>query len=345
MRKLGPLTASLASYRRRFEDLLRQAETAGNARPEPGRLEEVQGFGSNPGNLAMYRYVPERLSTRPGLVVVLHGCTQTATGYDRGAGWSTLAEAYGFAVLAPEQRRTNNPKACFNWFEPKHTARGAGEALSIRQMIEHMAAEHGIDRSRIFVTGLSAGGAMTSVMLATYPELFAAGAVIAGLPYGTAGSVAEAFESMFQTRPRPARAWGDLVRAASSHRGPWPRVAVWQGSADQTVVPGNAEEILKQWTDLHGLDLGSAQRDTVEGFPRRRWLGRDGRVLVEEVSVTGARPRHAAWGRPRGGLARRGGAVPAGGRDRLEPPHRRVLRPDRRRPRPPAGAGAGAGPA
>jgi poly(hydroxyalkanoate) depolymerase family esterase len=165
-------------------------------------LVEITGFGSNPGDLRMLSFVPAKLQQKPGLVVVLHGCGQTASGYDLGAGWSTLAEHYGFALLMPEQQRTNNAQGCFNWFNPDDTARDHGEACSIRQMIARMVADHGIARDRIFVTGLSAGGAMTSVMLATYPEVFSAGAVIAGLPYGVASNVREALSGMMQSRRR-----------------------------------------------------------------------------------------------------------------------------------------------
>src|SRR5580765_5297586 len=136
------------------------------------RLREIFDFGSNPGNLRMFSYRPSTLADNPALVVVLHGCTQTAAGYDHGAGWSTLADRYGFALLLPEQQRSNNQNLCFNWFETGDTQRGRGEALSIRQMVEKMVAEHGIDRRRVFITGLSAGGAMTSAMLACYPEVF-----------------------------------------------------------------------------------------------------------------------------------------------------------------------------
>ncbi|TIL83807.1 MAG: PHB depolymerase family esterase, partial [Mesorhizobium sp.] len=110
------------------------------------------------------------------LVVVLHGCTQTAAGYDDGSGWSQLADQEGFTLLFPEQQRANNPNLCFNWFVPGDTKRNGGEALSIRQMIGAVVVEYGLDRKRIFITGLSAGGAMTSVMLACYPEVFAGGA-------------------------------------------------------------------------------------------------------------------------------------------------------------------------
>ena len=84
----------------------------------------------------MFAYVPADLPPRAPLVVVLHGCTQTAGGYDAGTGWSTLAERFGFALLLPEQKRANNPNTCFTWFSPGDTTRDRGEALSIRQMIE-----------------------------------------------------------------------------------------------------------------------------------------------------------------------------------------------------------------
>jgi feruloyl esterase len=117
--------------------------------------------------------------------------------------------------------------------------------------------------------------------------VFAGGAIVAGLPYGAAGNVQEAFEAMFQGRSRPARAWGDLVRAASPHRGPWPRVSVWHGDADATVKPMNAGEIVKQWLDVHGLAEASPREDRVNGYPHRAWHDASGRALVEEYAITG----------------------------------------------------------
>jgi poly(hydroxyalkanoate) depolymerase family esterase len=218
-------------------------------------LTEIADFGANPGDLRMFAFVPDDLQQPPALVVVLHGCGQSATGYDLGAGWSALAQHYGFALLMPEQQRSNNGQGCFNWFNPEDIARDHGEACSIRQMIARMVSDHGIDPRRIFVTGLSAGGAMTSVMLATYPEVFAAGAVIAGLPFGVATNLREALNGMLQSSPRSAGELGDLVRNASEYKGPWPKLSVWHGSADRTVNPANANEIVKQWLDLHHLPV------------------------------------------------------------------------------------------
>ncbi|MBR1155935.1 PHB depolymerase family esterase [Bradyrhizobium sp. JYMT SZCCT0428] len=249
-------------------------------------LVEINDFGSNPGALRMFSFVPEHLPRAPALVVVLHGCGQTAAGYDRGAGWSTLAERYGFALLMPEQQASNNGNTCFNWFNPEDISRDGGEAGSIRQMIARMVGDHHIDSRRIYVTGLSAGGAMTSVMLATYPDVFAGGAVIAGLPYGIAGNVREALSGMMQSPSRPADELGDLVRNASKHKGPWPKLSVWHGSADRTVSPGNADEIVKQWLDVHQLPLAPMSTGDVDGYPRQVWWNADGETVVESYTIT-----------------------------------------------------------
>jgi poly(hydroxyalkanoate) depolymerase family esterase len=279
----------LVAQRGHLEKLMRLAPRIGPAAwsndLSSKHLREIQDFGSNPGGLRMFTHLPAPAPAGCPLVVVLHGCTQTAASYDHGAGWSTLADRYGFALLLPEQQRSNNPNGCFNWFQAGDIERGHGEALSIRQMIDKMAADHGIDRSRVFVTGLSAGGAMASVMLATYPDVFAGGAIVAGLPYGAATSVQEAFESMYQCPARPARAWGDLVRGASPHRGPWPRVSVWHGGADTTVIPSNAREIIKQWTDVHGIPSAAAREDVVDGFARQVWHGASGEELIESFTI------------------------------------------------------------
>ena len=291
MRGLGQTTDKLARYRRQWETLLAAAKASGAAGeampPQATRLVEQTSFGSNPGNLRMLKYAPRHLPNEAPLVVVMHGCTQTAAAYDSGTGWSTLADQLGFALLMPEQRRANSPNTCFNWFDAEDAARDRGEALSIRQMIERMVVDHGIDRRRIYITGLSAGGAMTSVMLAAYPEVFAGGAIVAGLPYGCAANVQEAFDAMFQVRTRAAREWGDLVRAASPHAGPWPKVSVWHGGADATVRPANADQIVKQWADVHGLAGMSAVETTVDGYPHRIWRNASGEAVLEAYTITG----------------------------------------------------------
>ncbi|MEA3017257.1 MAG: hypothetical protein QOI38_1979 [Sphingomonadales bacterium] len=251
------------------------------------RLSELEGVRDNPGQLRGRCYVPEGLKGSAPLVVVLHGCTQDAAVYDHGSGWSTLADRHGFALLFPEQQRANNPMLCFNWFSGNDSQRGMGEAASIAAMVKAMREAHDIDPARIFVTGLSAGGAMASVMLATYPELFAAGAILAGVAYGCADGVAEAFDCMGGRAQSDAKELARRVRRASPHKGRWPRVQVWQGSADPVVAPSNADAIVLQWAGLHGLAPQPDRVDEVEGHPRRVWTGPGGEALIEHYAIAG----------------------------------------------------------
>ena len=248
-------------------------------------LIETPDFGANPGGLKMFSFLPADLGPKSPLVVVLHGCTQTASGYDVGTGWSTLADRYGFALLMPEQQRTNNANGCFSWFNPEDCERGMGEACSIREMIALMTTKNSIDNDRIFITGLSAGGAMTSVMLATYPEVFAGGAIIAGLPFGAASNVQEALNGMRQTAPLEASELGDMVRSASRHSGPWPKVSVWHGDRDLTVNPSNSDAILKQWLDVHGLPTTPMAVDKVDGHKHAIWWNAEGETIVEFFTI------------------------------------------------------------
>jgi len=298
MINLGPKMANISKlvglvrqtrFRAHWEKLLAALATvqtwSDRVDTRGSRLVEVRDFGSNPGQLRMLTYVPDRLPATAPLIVLLHGCTQSGASFDKGTGWSTLADRYGFALLLPEQHWANNPLRCFNWFRPDDTRRDGGEALSIKQMIDRVVADHGLDRRRIYVTGLSSGGAMTSVMLATYPEVFAGGAVLAGVPYRSADNMQEAFESIFQGRCRTLREWGDLVRCASPHQGPWPRVSVWHGDADSAVKPVNADEIVKQWTDVHGVADSPHIERTQAGHSHRVWSGADGKPLVESYTI------------------------------------------------------------
>lgn len=251
------------------------------------RLTGLTDFGSNPGALEARIYLPPGLKNAAPLIVVLHGCTQTAAEYDHGAGWSDMADRHGFALLFAQQQRYNNAHLCFNWFEPDDIRRDGGEALSIRQMIDATVAGHGLDRARVFVTGLSAGGAMASVMLATYPEIFAGGAIIAGMPYGCAKSPREAFDRMrghgVPSRPELSA----LVRQASAHAGSWPRLSVWHGSADRTVSSSNGEAIVGQWRDLHGVGERPARTQKIDRHTRQVWCDDAGRERIEMFTIQG----------------------------------------------------------
>ncbi|ONI91321.1 esterase [Saccharothrix sp. ALI-22-I] len=246
---------------------------------------EVPAFGSNPGNLKMFRYVPDGLPAGRPLVVVLHGCSQDA-GYGTSSGWVSLAERLRFAVVLPQQQSANNLGKCFNWFQAADTTRGQGEVASIASMVTRMKADFGT--STTYATGLSAGGGMTSALLATYPEVFAGGGVVAGLPFGCpVTTVIDAYSCMSPGKDLTARQWGDKVRAASAHRGPWPTMTVWHGTADYTVAVANQREIVEQWTDVHGTDSTADVTDTVAGYPHAVYRDSAGSPVVETHTVTG----------------------------------------------------------
>jgi poly(hydroxyalkanoate) depolymerase family esterase len=254
--------------------------------PIDDKLADLGAFGSNPGALEAKIHIPKSLIPRSPLVVVLHGCTQTAAGYDYGSGWSHLADDYGFAVLFPQQTRSNNANVCFNWFMPGDIRGDQGEAFSIRQMIETTAARYDIDRSRIFITGLSAGGAMANIMLAAHPDLFAGGAIIAGLPYGTANTIPEAFDRMRGHGLPGTEKLQSLLRSATEHNGPWPTISIWQGTKDHTVVPANALAIVEQWRRVLGVERSPAT-DRIDGHQRTVWRDAHGREAIELYQVAG----------------------------------------------------------
>lgn len=276
----------LASTVSRLAALRRVAQSAGRE-ADDSRFIKLTSFGSNPGKLRALLYSPDNLRPAAPLVVVMHGCTQNAAGYDRGAGWSTLADRHGFALLFPQQERANNSNLCFNWFIPADARRGRGETMSIRQMIVSTIETHDVDPGRVFVTGLSAGGAMTSVMLAAYPELFAGGAIIAGLPFGVANSLPEALERMRGQGGPGGDRLPALVTGASPHRGPWPTISVWHGDRDMIVDPSNADAIVEQWRRLHRVDAAEPRVERVEGHRRRSWRDATGRDVIEQYSIAG----------------------------------------------------------
>lgn len=278
MRRLGHTVARLSAVRRAMHSAIAN---------DDGRLGELRGFGSNPGGLVARTYLPASLGKRPALVVVLHGCTQSASVYDKGSGWSKLADQHGFALLFPEQRRTNNPNLCFNWYSPEDARRGKGEAKSVSQMIERMISKYELDRSRVFVTGLSAGGAMTSVMLATYPELFAGGAIIAGLPFASANNLGDALERMRGHGAPPREQLAARAKMATSHHGPLPTLSVWHGTKDSIVDPVNAEAIVDQWRDAHGIGAAKGEVEFVDGHRHEVWRNHLGRSVIERFDITG----------------------------------------------------------
>lgn len=258
-------------------------------------LTQVADFGKNPGALQMCVYVPSGLPAGRPLVVALHGCQQQAKDYGDGPGWTQLADEYHFALLLPQQTQPNNPMKCFNWFEPndvkRHDATGTtGEAASIWAMIQKMQTDYKTDPKQVYVTGLSAGGAMTAALLAAYPEVFQGGAIVAGVPYGCAQGMVDAFSCMNTGKNLSPQVWGDRVRAAASGHTAGdsvPKVVIWQGSADSVVKPMNAGELVDQWTNVLGIDQTPDKTDLVKGASYKGYADSSGKVLAEEYSIPG----------------------------------------------------------
>ena len=250
------------------------------------QLTPVTGFGSNPGNLLMFEWIPPDLPPNAPLVMILHGCFTTAAQYDDETGWTELASQWKVALAFPQQTALNDPTHCFRWWNTDDITRGQGEALSIKQMVDWMHANHGTDPTRTYIMGHSGGGLFTSVMLATYPDVFKAGAIVAGGPYKCGGEQ----ECTDGTVNKASKEWGALARSGfPGYKGPKPRVSIWQGTADSVVSPKNFHELVEQWTSYHGVDMTPDVADTVKGYPHNvyRAPGKHGIPLVESYSLTG----------------------------------------------------------
>lgn len=280
------------------------------AQAEAAEPREEPAFGSNPGNLRMFSYLPDSIDPAAPLIVVLHGCTQKATTFARDAGWLALADRTRAVLLLPEQKAlpshlrftayipgfsdfvlglygANNSHGCFNWFKPEDNLRDRGEALSIRQMIATMTERHSVDTSRIYIVGLSAGGAMAVAMLASYPEIFAGGATVAGVPYGCADDGGAALQCMKPGVDLLPDEWRRRFGEARPLERRTPRISIWHGDADTTVVPLNEQELVEQWTAIQHASSTPTYTETTGPITRKLYANNTGATDVEAVVVKG----------------------------------------------------------
>lgn len=257
-------------------------------------LQELEQFGANPGDLEMVIHSPglkEDKGNKP-LLVALHGCSQNAEKIARRTGWNKLADRKDFYVLYPQQRFWNNPSNCFNWFKEKDTRKGKGELRSIRNMVRTMKERFPIDSSRIYLYGLSAGGAMGTALLAHHPELFQSGAIYAGGPYYGSMNVLKAFEGMGDPEDRSPKEWGMIVKDLHPDEEPtYPRLVAVHGTDDRVVDPANSLELVDQWSWLHGIDpepdsVVKAYRGAPE-FERSSYRNEKGEELIVRYSIKG----------------------------------------------------------
>ncbi|MBL6991001.1 MAG: PHB depolymerase family esterase [Bacteriovoracaceae bacterium] len=262
-------------------------------------LTQISSFGSNPGNLRMFTYLPKNLAKRPrALVVALHGCTQSAADYHLSAGWSHMADDFKYIVLYPQQKLRNNIKKCWNWHKDKDTRRGSGESHSLFNMIKYMIKNFNIDRNRIYITGLSGGGAMSAAMAFNYPDLFAGAVINAGVPFGCAKSFMSAVSCMKGSKSRihywikrlRRGRYKQSIRFAKNKK--WPKILIWQGSSDEVIDISNLSLLMKQWTTVHGVDQTV---DTTEGIGqntiKKSYYNDEGQAVV--VTYETPAMRHA----------------------------------------------------
>lgn len=210
------------------------------------QITEITSFGTNPGNLKMFLFEPSVPKTNAEVVLVMHGCLQEASDFANETGWNVLAEEFGFYVIYAEQKPINNPSRCFNWFRATDQIRNSGESQSLMEMIEYVHNTYSTDPNKSFVCGLSAGGSMTSVMMACYPDKIVKGGIWAGVPYlykPPGGMSLSAFQ------------WGDSVRSAyPGYTGTFPKLFVCQGTIDNIVDPVNENDLMLQWTNVNNAD-------------------------------------------------------------------------------------------
>lgn len=192
-------------------------------------------------------YIPKSYGIMPmPMVVVLHGCSQSADIIAKQTKMNELAEDEGFIVLYPEQTREANGANCWNFFMPYNQTRDKGEPAEIVGMISEVLAEYRIDRTQIFATGLSAGGAMTSVLGATYPDVFRAIAVCSGLSYKSATNPQDAGMAMLGLGRNPEECGNDIYNAMAENAKVMPTL-IFHGGKDDLVYPANAEHLVLSW--------------------------------------------------------------------------------------------------
>ncbi len=222
---------------------------------------EVTNFGSNPGNLKLFTFNDSLAKNKP-LVLVLHGCVQNAEKIEELSDWKKAALKNDFVVFYPQQKIINNASACFNFFLESDINKN-GECLSIYQMMRYAIDTLKVDSTRIFLYGASAGACMSEVVCANYPWLINTAAICGAIPYRTFIGL-KTINLLGKTEVRTAKEWGDLVRNQNTfYTGKYPRIILAHGTEDFVTDYGYAEEVIKQWTNVHGI-----KDQPTDGVPR-----------------------------------------------------------------------------
>ena len=247
--------------------------------PEGGRFIDAS-FTNAAGTRAYKLYIPSGYHGQPvPLLVMLHGCTQSPDDIAAGTGMNTLAEADAMLVAYPAQDQAANPQRCWNWFVPADQRRERGEPSLIAGITREVMHDYAVDSRRVYVAGMSAGGAAAAIMGLAYPELYAAVGVHSGLAAGAASDLASALSAMKQ---------GESISPNGNDRVP---TIVFHGDQDKTVSARNAERVVAQaLAGAAGLRTEIEQGQVEGGHAYSRTLYQDasGRTLVERWQVHGA---------------------------------------------------------
>ncbi|MEU7960726.1 extracellular catalytic domain type 1 short-chain-length polyhydroxyalkanoate depolymerase [Micromonospora humida] len=267
--------------------------TAVVAAPNPASaatLTQVTNFGTNPTNLQMHLYVPDRVAARPPLLLALHYCTGSGPALHTGYGLSSLADRYGYIVIYPSVTRSSK---CWDVSSPQALRRNGGsDPVGLMSMIDYVRNRYPVDANRIGVAGFSSGAMMTNVMAGVYPDVFNAGVSSSGVPFGcfatTNGSEWNSECSGGRIVKTPQQ-WGDLVRNAyPGYTGKRPRMQIWHGTTDTTLSYVNFGEQVKQWTNVLGVSQTPSSTDYPQtSATRTRYGGTGGTPPVEAISFQG----------------------------------------------------------
>jgi len=215
------------------------------------------------------------------LVVMLHGCAQNPDDFAAGTAMNEIAGALGFVVLYPAQLEHANAQGCWNWFKHNHQARDRGEPALLAGMTREVMARHAIDPDRVYVAGLSAGGAMAAILGDAYPDIYAAVGVHSGLATGVAQDLPSALNAMKSGGGAGTRGTRGTASGVAT--------IVFHGDADTTVNPVNSNQIIMASAGMSSsVDVEPVQRDGELPSTRRVYRAQDGRVVAEHWVVHGA---------------------------------------------------------
>jgi poly(hydroxyalkanoate) depolymerase family esterase len=259
--------------------------------PAPAPADGDKWLSGQQGEREYRLYVPASYAKRPAaLVVMLHGCTQSAETFAESTRMNALAEEGRFLVLYPIQKASANPTRCWNWFQPKNQLRGSGEPAEIVAVVEQVSSQYAVDRKRIYAAGLSAGASMTAILAACYPDVFAAVAVHEGTMYKSAAGLLEAQKVMQTAKaPDPESLAGDAWACGGKRELTMP-VMVWHGQGDNIVNRKNGDQVVRQFVELNDLaDDGEKNGSVKEMPPTRSDAGRS--AYRDTVTAYGSRGR------------------------------------------------------